>query len=54
MTQEEIVEQIRSKMQNSLQEVHPLVEQMTILLTQAYEKGLMAGLDIGSKFIKKD
>ena len=49
MTKEEFTEVVRSKMTQNLKELNPIIQQMTELLTKAYEKGFWAGFEIGTQ-----
>lgn len=49
MTKEDFTEVVRAKMTENLKELNPILQQMTELVTKAYEKGFWAGFEIGTK-----
>ena len=47
-------QELREKLRNSANEMKPIVEQMTHILMDAYEKGVFVGIEIGKNFTITD
>ena len=46
-------QELRDKLSQGLEDVRPLVKQMTNIIMTAYKKGFTTGLELGLSMIKK-
>ena len=47
-------QEVREKIDNGFDEVKPIVEKMTHLIMDAYEKGITVGMELGKNFTVKE